>query len=134
MGCRGLIIIYYFNYNEKFTKQIADLTESWKFIEDFCAAFSPLYGTTKYMQEHHVGLSDFYLAWLDTTRKVSAVDNELATDLKAALESRLEKLKTNMPLKAALLLDPRFNFMGSTLFTPEEKNPIKVISYRIVIL
>lgn len=105
---------------------ITDLTSSWEFIENFVEAFHPVYDCTISMQDKHVGLSDFYMQWINATRKVNVVQNHMAKLLCETLTERLENLKQNMPFRAAILLDPRFNFLNSSVFTAEEKEDIRV--------
>lgn len=52
--------------------------------------------------------------------------NRFVEPLTASLTQRLKQLKDNMIFKSALLIDPRFNYLNSTLFTSEEKEEVRV--------
>lgn len=81
------------------------------------------------MQSEHVSLPDFYLQWLMAVMEVSKLaQNPFAAPLTGALTKRLENLKTSRAFKMALYLDPRLNYMGSKLFSVEEKELVQVIS------
>lgn len=100
-------------------------------MKNFVSAFEPVYKLTKSLQGKHVPLSEFYMQWLQATFTVeSQKNNPLTVPLVQALKNRLQKLLENMAFKAALYLDPRFNFPGSTIFDPSEKKAIQVIPYR----
>ncbi|XP_058464113.1 uncharacterized protein LOC131438255 isoform X2 [Malaya genurostris] len=127
----AFLMIQHFSKNFSFYVEMGkkhselDLSKNWQFIHDFTEAFEPVFSATTKIQEKHVGLSDFYLAWLDTIRKVNLVSNPLAVELSNTLTTRLNTLKENMPLKSALLLDPRFNFHKSNVFTLNERVEIR---------
>lgn len=109
------------------TKSISDLSNDWKFIGDYVQAFKPLYCCTKNMQSKHVSLPDFYLQWLQAVMAVSKLtQNPFAAPLTSALTKRLDNLKTSRAFKMALYLDPRLNYMGSKMFSVEEKELVQV--------
>ncbi|XP_065084689.1 uncharacterized protein LOC135706932 [Ochlerotatus camptorhynchus] len=121
-----------FTEQENFFKELAlqfpelDLSNDWEFIGNYVQAFKPLYYCTKNMQSEHVSLPDFYLQWLLAVMEVSKLtQNPFATPLTAALTNRIENLKTSRAFKMALYLDPRLNYMGSKLFTSDEKELIQ---------
>lgn len=104
-----------------------DLADHWNFIDNYYEAFKPLYICTKRMQEAHVSLPDFYMAWLmaiSEVRKFSS--NPFVPDLLKSLKNRLAALRESRAFKMALYVDPRFNYHGSTFFSPEEKVEIQV--------
>lgn len=105
--------------------ELALTDDSWLFIQRYVAAFKPLFICTKKMQASHVGLSDFVMAWYDASWQVATVENDIAKELQAAMKKRLNVLMQSMPLKAALYMDPRFNYLDSTLFDKEEKMEIR---------
>ena len=81
------------------------------------------------MQSNHQSYSDFYLQWLLSIREIKAlVNNRFSEPLEESLNRRITGLKQNMAFKSALYLDPRFNFLHSSVFTPEEKYNIQVKS------
>ncbi|XP_058817388.1 uncharacterized protein LOC131680695 [Topomyia yanbarensis] len=99
-----------------------DLLENWGFIHDYKNAFQPVYVATKEMQGQHVSLGDFYIHWLRCMMHVKQQPrNDLTKALGDSLEKRLHQLKKNLAFKAALLIDPRFNYISSVVLTPDEK-------------
>ena len=105
-----------------------DLTESWKFMEDYCEAFQPLFICTKDMQATHVSLGDFYLKWLIAIQKVKQVHpNPFVEPLVKSMDTRLALLKKSRAFKMSLYIDPRLNYAGSSLFDADEKEKIQVI-------
>ncbi|XP_062703027.1 uncharacterized protein LOC115256375 [Aedes albopictus] len=94
----------------------------WEFIEHYVQAFEPLDICTKKLQERHVSLSDFYIAWLMTINSVrNMFSNPFAQKLTKALTDRLVKLKSSQAFQMALFVDPRLNFLNSKLFNEDEK-------------
>ncbi|XP_055551209.1 uncharacterized protein LOC129733684 [Wyeomyia smithii] len=78
------------------------------------------------MQETHVSLSDFYMAWLMATSEIKKVkNNPFVASILTSLNKRLATLRESRAFKMALFLDPRFNYRGSTVFTAEEKEEIQ---------
>lgn len=109
---------------------ISDLTEHWGFIMEYERAFRPCYVCTNKLQGDGVGLSDFYMEWLLAIASLEKMSgNRFSEKLAATLRSRLELLKENRAFKMALYLDPRFNFVGSTIFKPDEKEEIQVNNF-----
>lgn len=111
----------------KFCFLFLDLAELWYFIKEYVAAFEPVYIATKSMQAKHTSLNDFYLTWMKTVMQIRRIqDNRFVEPLTEALKQRLLILKKNIVFKAALLIDPRFNYLNSRFFSPEEKDEIRV--------
>lgn len=105
----------------------SDLSEHWGFLHDYKNALQPVYIATKALQEAHVPLGDFYIHWLRCMMEVlQQPTNELAKALSESLQTRLHQLKQNLAFKGALLVDPRFNYVSSTILTPEEKAETRV--------
>ncbi|XP_055610540.1 uncharacterized protein LOC129757363 [Uranotaenia lowii] len=103
-----------------------DLSEHRDFIHEYENALKPLYISTKEMQAKHLSLGDFYIQWLRCLMEVKQLTtNELAKSLIISLTTRLQQLKNNFAFKAALLIDPRFNYLSSAVFMPEEKESIR---------
>lgn len=73
-----------------------------------------------------MSLSEFYIQWLRCMMEVGEQSNELAKSLETSLKGRLEQLRTNLPFKASLLIDPRFNYLSSSVLSPEEKEEARV--------
>lgn len=82
------------------------------------------------MQAQHVSLSEFYVLWLRTVMEVKMVTNQLAQALVPALTARLQPLMTNPAFKAALLIDPRFNYLNSKVMSAEDKEDTKVYTVK----
>lgn len=75
----------------------------------------------------HVSLGDFYIHWLRCMMEVKQQpSNELAKSVAVSLQNRLHQLKQNLAFKAVLLTDPRFNYISSSVLTPEEKEETRV--------
>ncbi|XP_062710729.1 zinc finger BED domain-containing protein 4-like [Aedes albopictus] len=100
-----------------------DLSRQWQFIEKFGAAFEPLFELTLRLQKDHVPLSQFYADWLVCQAKLDGIKegNILATKLLKSMQKRIKKLSSTKVFKACLLLDPRFNFVGSKRLSPADK-------------
>lgn len=97
-----------------------------QFIRDYVAATTPLYECTIKMQSAHYPLSKFYLDWLIEIKQVQVMKtNPFSEALVVALNNRLEKLRGNLVFKAALFLDPRFNFLNSSAFAKTQKRKKK---------
>ncbi|XP_058817748.1 uncharacterized protein LOC131681060 [Topomyia yanbarensis] len=78
------------------------------------------------MQTAHVSFSDFYIEWLMTINEVMKLNNNPFTPmLTEALTARLFNLRTSMAFKTSLYIDPRFNYLNSTLFNPDDKQEIQ---------
>ncbi|XP_021711843.1 uncharacterized protein LOC110680325 [Aedes aegypti] len=121
-------MLNYFKQHEEFYKDIGrqypelDLTNHWNYIDEYVSAFEPVFVCTNKMQAKHVSLSDFYVHWLNTVMQVGLLTNSnLAKSLVLSLTERLKPLQNNMAFKAALLVDPRFNYLNSKTLSPEDK-------------
>ncbi|XP_058811374.1 uncharacterized protein LOC131676274 [Topomyia yanbarensis] len=103
-----------------------DLSCSWEFIEKYVDAFKPVYICTKNMQATHVSLPDFYMGWLLAISEVQKIENNtFVPELVEALTNRLNNLRDSRAFKMALYLDPRFNYLGSKIFTGDEKDQVQ---------
>ncbi|XP_065095790.1 uncharacterized protein LOC135717588 [Ochlerotatus camptorhynchus] len=125
-GIYEMILKFY--DNEEFYRDLGkqfkelDLSEHWDYIHDYKNALQPVYVSTKEMQAKHMSLGDFYINWLRCMMEVKQQPmNELAKSLATSLQTRLQQLQQNLPFKAALLVDPRFNYISSSVLTLEEK-------------
>ncbi|XP_055643046.1 uncharacterized protein LOC129779530 [Toxorhynchites rutilus septentrionalis] len=91
--------------------------DDWRFIKDYVDATRPLYHCTKVMQADHYPLSQFYIDWLVAIQEVSMLKgNPFSNALVSTCTNRLERLRNNMAFKASLYLDPRLNFLDTTVF------------------
>ncbi|XP_058817764.1 uncharacterized protein LOC131681073 [Topomyia yanbarensis] len=106
-----------------------DFSRQWSFINKFCDAFEPLFYLTLRSQKDHVPVSQFYADWLLCQAQLNAVNqsqnNVLARKLLVAMDKRSKILRTSMPFKACLYIDPRFNFLGSNRLSADEKIEIQ---------
>ncbi|XP_055622688.1 uncharacterized protein LOC129766202 [Toxorhynchites rutilus septentrionalis] len=106
--------------------------DTWRFIKEYETAFKPFYKATKMMQSQHQPFSEFYIQWLNAVLELHKLEsNRFIAPLSQSLMSRFEKLKQNNVFRAALYLDPRFNYLNSTVFTPEEKEEIQEYLIRL---
>ncbi|XP_062556377.1 uncharacterized protein LOC134221205 [Armigeres subalbatus] len=81
---------------------------------------------TKRLQQNNQAFPEFYMQWVLAIRDLRIMqDNRFARPLIDALNQRLVSLKDNMIFKASLYLDPRFTYMNSTFFTPDEKEEVQ---------
>lgn len=104
-----------------------DLTDHWDYIKEYVEAFRPVFICATKIQSTHVGLSDIYMMWLKSIQEVKKLkENRFSAKLCLELEKRLAVLKENMVCKVALLMDPRFNYIGSQFFGEDEKAEIRV--------
>ncbi|XP_058828691.1 uncharacterized protein LOC131688448 [Topomyia yanbarensis] len=99
------------------------LTEDdWTFMKEYETAFLPLHKMTKLLHTQHQVFSEFYMQWILALKNVRELkDNRFSKHLADTLEKRLEMLRGTMLFKAALSLDPRFNYLDSTFFSSDEK-------------
>lgn len=101
--------------------------ESWTIIKEYEEAFRPFYKVTKLMQTLHQSFSEFYIQWLNGVRELKLLkNNRFVTPLSNGLMNRLNLLKDSQLFRAALYLDPRFNFLDSKVFSLEEKESTQV--------
>lgn len=81
------------------------------------------------MQAAHVSLGDFYMQWLMATSAIRRMpSNPFTSQLTLSLTNRLDSLRSSMAFKAALYIDPRFNYLNSKIFESDEKVQIQVMS------
>ncbi|XP_053690662.1 uncharacterized protein LOC128739230 [Sabethes cyaneus] len=99
---------------------------TWQFMKEYLAAFMPTYNVIMLMQNEHRPFSDFYMQWLVAIKDVRSLsNNRFSKPLVESLTKRLGALKENVVFKAALYLDPRFNYLNSAVFTIAEKIEIQ---------
>lgn len=105
------------------------MSDQWEFVHEYKNALEPIRIATDALQNKHVSLGDFYIHWLRCMMEVKKQPtNELAVALTESLQTRLQQLKQNLAFKASLLIDPRFNYISSSVLTPEEKEETRVSS------
>ncbi|XP_036344861.1 uncharacterized protein LOC118754132, partial [Rhagoletis pomonella] len=95
----------------------------WEFVVDFNKAFKPLALCTKRMQSEQYVVGDFYRDWLSCELELHDLGSTVsyAAQLHDAMKSRKQSLMSNNAFIAALYLDPRFNFRGSLMLSPQQK-------------
>ncbi|XP_021694463.1 uncharacterized protein LOC5572382 [Aedes aegypti] len=95
----------------------------WDFIDEFVAAFEPLYECAEKIGD--CGLSDFHLQWLLAYGRIGCLEiNRFRDCILRAMQTRQQQLQELAPYRAALYMDPRLNFRGSKLFDHSKKEKI----------
>lgn len=125
------MFLYKFKCESEYIETIFNLglLKHWKFIDQFCQAFEPMFNLTIRLQKTHVPLSQFYTEWLVCQAHLSAVSgcgNKLAKKLLSAMQERIIKLSSNAAFKACLYVDPRYNFLGSGRLSADDKSEAQV--------
>lgn len=119
-----------FQQKEKFQRlgqQFPDLSfdANWQFIEAYVHAFEPLYDATIAIQREQCTLGDFFGQWLTVTGKLEMMPSNMFRDaILHSMKSREKRLLNNYAVQAALYVDPRFSFNGSSLFGKHQKENI----------
>lgn len=109
---------------------------NWSFITKFLTAFKPLSSSTVKAQSENYILGDFYRDWLCTKVDVeeeSLRGNIYSKKILVSMNSREKKIMENVSFKAALYMDPRFNFHETPFLSLEEKNAAMVNSNYIFV-
>lgn len=103
----------------------------WSFVKMFLNVFKPLADCTIKMQKQEYLLGDFYRDWLLCEIEVEeqVANSILANELYVALGIRKNLLLQHDSFVAALYLDPRYNFTGSTFLTETQKQTALIIKY-----
>ncbi|XP_017468782.1 PREDICTED: uncharacterized protein LOC108360849 [Rhagoletis zephyria] len=75
------------------------------------------------MQSEQYVVGDFYRDWLSCELELHDLGSTVsyAAQLHDAMKSRKQSLMSNNAFIAALYLDPRFNFRGSLMLSPQQK-------------
>lgn len=71
-------------------------------MQEFVAAFHPVFIITKKMQEVQMTMGEFYYLWLECMIDLQAVNNSLSKSMLDAIEKRNIKLFNNDAFLAAL--------------------------------
>lgn len=107
-----------------------DLSHHWEFLQEYRDAFQPLYEASLESQKAECSISQFHLEWLTAYGKVKALKtNRFRKDILLAMDRRQKVLMSNNAYRAALFMDPRFQFNGSELFERKEKS--EVVNYLV---
>lgn len=103
--------------NKEFYKTLADgkfiEDELWNFIDDFVPSFQSVFICTKTPQEAQLTFGDFICSWMELKMNLAKRKTDLSEKMLKAMEVRQKKLLDNDICRAALFLDPRFNFFES---------------------
>lgn len=94
----------------------------WKFMVEFVDIFRPIKMTTLQLQNKQMLLGDFYKLWLKLKIELGNKSSPYKHSLLKIIEVREKNLLENSTFLAALLLDPRFNF----LLTREKKAEARI--------
>ncbi|XP_021709861.1 uncharacterized protein LOC110679476 [Aedes aegypti] len=103
-----------------------DLSNCWDYIENYVAAFEPLYICTIAVQKLETTLSDFFIEWIRAYGSIFELDdsNRFKKQLITAMDHRQRKLFCNRFFRVAIYFDPRLNFNGSTLLSQAQKEDV----------
>lgn len=103
-----------------------DLSQRWAFIDEYYEAFRPLYDSLTRVQALTCTLSEFYLEWMNVRGKVIQLSdsNRFKKGILKSMDKRHEVIFKNKAYRAALYMDPRLMYNGSTMFTIAEREEI----------
>lgn len=120
-------ILKYEGFYKDIGKQCAEIMvsdETWSFIEEYRAAFEPLYAATKTFQRENFVYGDAFKAFkkcqYEMRTKVHE-QNRFSTRIVDALDVRMKEMFNNRAFKAALIFDQRWCFVDSPFFSKEDK-------------
>lgn len=114
-------------------KSLKLTNELFNFGKMFCTGFEPVQKLMKNLQQQQLTAGDFFKYYWVVARnelKILEQSNDLAKSLLSALEARKLHLFGNHAFKAALYLDPRFNFKTAIYLTPEDKKDAVVSLFK----
>lgn len=112
---------------EKYQHSMTD--EDWKLAQEITEALKPLHTlVTRAKKEQHI-FGDLVTDIVVYQRQLKNMESGFAARFGEELKARKEEIlnKDNMPLQAALFLDPRFNCSGSKFFSSEQRQ--RIIGY-----
>lgn len=85
--------------------------ELWLFIVEFLNVFRPIKIATLQLQSQNLIFGDFYKHWLRLKIGIKKQNSPIAATVHIAIQRREKMLQENIVFKAAIFLDPRFNFL-----------------------
>lgn len=91
--------------------QISD--ELWGFFEEFNVSFQPVHVCTMELQTKALSIGDFIISWMKLKMNLTDIHSDMAKQILDIMEKRQAKLVESVVVKAALYIDPRFNFAKS---------------------
>lgn len=76
----------------------------------------------------------FYIVWLECLANLSDIEekNSFASEMKKEFLRRSPSVMNNMALTAALCMDNRFNFPGSTIVPVETHGDVQVSLFLLI--
>ncbi|XP_065078281.1 uncharacterized protein LOC135701417 [Ochlerotatus camptorhynchus] len=105
--------------------------DDWTYIEEFTAAFEPLFVLTKALQANDLILGDVFKLLKICQLKLSKIPaaNRFSESLKQALQGRAIRMMDNDAFRAALLFDQRWCFIDSPYVSMDER--LKAIEHML---
>lgn len=95
----------------------------------------PVAVATLGLQEQNLILGDLFKIWLELELEVDEYIEHDVINIKDGLLNAMNHRKANLfnndIFLAAIYLDPRFNYLGSTFLTDEDKQKARVCMYRV---
>ncbi|XP_065078868.1 uncharacterized protein LOC135701854 [Ochlerotatus camptorhynchus] len=105
--------------------------DDWTYIEEFAAAFEPLFVLTKALQANDLILGDVFKLLKICRLKLSKIPaaNRFSESLKQALQGRAIRMMDNDAFRAPLLFDQRWCFIDSPYVSMDER--LKAIEHML---
>lgn len=124
--------------NEDGFKTLSDLdisAESWLFMDEFHKTFGPIDDCVAELQEaQQLCAGDFMRSWIKLKFNLSNLGTSMAKEMLDQMVMRQPALIENDSMKAALFIDPRFNFAGSNsiYLSNENKTQAEVFIFNYI--
>lgn len=117
--------------NKEFYKTLEDIQisdELWDFIDELNVSFQPVHVFTMELQTKAFSIGDFIISWIKLKMNLTDIQSAMAKQILDIMEKRQVKLVENVVVKAALYIDPRFNFAksNSPYLSEQGKNEAEV--------
>ena len=107
-------------YDLEFTEEL------WDIISNFLEAFKPIHHLTLSLQLEQLTMGDMYKEWLKCKLFLAKIRGPFGAAVLDKMENRMKKIISITALLSAMFLDPRYNYIGSSHFTIEQKAQAKV--------
>ncbi|XP_058815925.1 uncharacterized protein LOC131679249 [Topomyia yanbarensis] len=109
------------------------LSTQWSFIEDFIAAYEPIYKSAESFQDDNYTMGDVYKMIKLVQYKVKKLPpiNRFVPPILQAIDNKMKLLFDNDLFKVALLFDQRWCFLDSPYYPKEDK--LRAIDYALKI-
>ncbi|XP_062537375.1 uncharacterized protein LOC134205795 isoform X3 [Armigeres subalbatus] len=105
--------------------------QDWRAVANILDAFRPVYILVERLADtkNHI-FSEFYMQWLMVIRELRrnqqlSTENRFLKPLVESMTRRVAELRQNMAFKAGMLLDPRFNYIESVVFSGQQRDEMK---------